>query len=187
MTAREALATGDAGAAAELLGRAEEAVATAARSPTSSSSRSHASRWSGSRRCGSAAVEERVDAELALGRHVALVPELEALVDEHPYRERFRAQLMLALYRSGRQAEGLDVYRRTRAFFVDELGLEPGVELQELERAILVQDPALERTAAHANRRRSGPFASTARTRGSLPSSPRTPSCSRAANACSRS
>jgi WD40 repeat protein len=90
-----------------------------------------------------AAVEERVDAELALGRHAALVPELESLVEDNPYRERFRAQLMLALYRSGRQAEGLHVYRRTRAFFVDELGLEPGVELQELERAILVQDPSL--------------------------------------------
>ena len=61
-----------------------------------------------------AAVEERIDAELALGRHLALVAELEALSAEHPYRERFRAQLMLALYRSGRQAEGLAVYRRTR-------------------------------------------------------------------------
>ncbi|HEU5362183.1 MAG TPA: BTAD domain-containing putative transcriptional regulator [Gaiellaceae bacterium] len=90
-----------------------------------------------------AAVEERLDAELALGRQLALVPELEALAVEHPYRERFRAQLMLALYRSGRQAEGLDVYRRTRAMLREELGLEPGVELQELERAILVQDPVL--------------------------------------------
>ena len=62
---------------------------------------------------------------------------------EHPYRERFRAQLMLALYRCGRQAEGLEVYRRTRTLLDDELGLEPGVELQQLERAILVQDPAL--------------------------------------------
>jgi WD40 repeat protein/DNA-binding SARP family transcriptional activator len=90
-----------------------------------------------------AAVEERIDADLALGRQLALVPELEALAVEHPYRERFRAQLMLALYRSGRQAEGLEVYRRTRTFLSDELGLDPGVELQELERAILVQDPAL--------------------------------------------
>jgi WD40 repeat protein/DNA-binding SARP family transcriptional activator len=90
-----------------------------------------------------AAVEERIDAELALGRHLALVAELDSLAAEHPYRERFRAQLMLALYRSGRQAEGLDVYRRTRSFLNEELGLEPGVELQELERAILVQDPAL--------------------------------------------
>jgi WD40 repeat protein/DNA-binding SARP family transcriptional activator len=90
-----------------------------------------------------AAVEERVDAELALGRQLALVGEVEALSEEHPYRERFRAQLMLALYRSGRQAEGLEVYRRTRTLLSEELGLEPGVELQELERAILTQDPSL--------------------------------------------
>lgn len=90
-----------------------------------------------------AAVEERIEAELALGRQRELVGELEALSGEHPYRERFRAQLMLALYRSGRQAEGLEVYQRTRRLFDDELGLVPGVELQELERAILVQDPAL--------------------------------------------
>jgi WD40 repeat protein/DNA-binding SARP family transcriptional activator len=90
-----------------------------------------------------AAIEERIEAELALGRQLALVPELEALSAEHPYRERFGAQLMLALYRSGRQAEGLAVYRRTRAFLNEEVGLEPGVELQELERAILVQDPVL--------------------------------------------
>jgi WD40 repeat protein/DNA-binding SARP family transcriptional activator len=89
------------------------------------------------------AIEERIDAELALGRQRELVGELEALCGEHPYRERFRAQLMLALYRSGRQAEGLEVYQRTRTLFDDELGLVPGVELQELERAILVQDPAI--------------------------------------------
>jgi DNA-binding SARP family transcriptional activator len=92
------------------------------------------------------AVEERIDAELALGRQLALVAELETLGAEHPYRERFHAQLMLALYRCGRQAEGLEVYRRTRTLLNEELGLEPGVELQELERAILVQDPALEVT-----------------------------------------
>jgi WD40 repeat protein/DNA-binding SARP family transcriptional activator len=90
-----------------------------------------------------AAVEERIDAELELGRQATLIPELESLVGAHPYRERFRAQLMLALYRAGRQAEGLDVYRRTRALLDEELGLEPGVELQQLERAILVQDPTL--------------------------------------------
>jgi WD40 repeat protein/DNA-binding SARP family transcriptional activator len=90
-----------------------------------------------------AAVEERIDADLALGRHLALVGELEAVSAEHPYRERFRAQLMLALYRSGRQAEGLDVYRQTRRVLNEELGLEPGFELQQLERAILVQDPEL--------------------------------------------
>jgi WD40 repeat protein/DNA-binding SARP family transcriptional activator len=90
-----------------------------------------------------AAVEERIDAELTLGKQLTLVPELEVLGAEHPYRERFRAQLMLALYRSGRQAEGLEVYRRTRTLLNEELGLEPSVELQQLERAILVQDPVL--------------------------------------------
>jgi WD40 repeat protein/DNA-binding SARP family transcriptional activator len=90
-----------------------------------------------------AAVEERIDADLALGRQLALVPELETLAAEYPFREHFRAQLMVALYRSGRQAEGLAVYQRTRTLLSDELGLEPGGELQELQRAILVQDPAL--------------------------------------------
>ena len=77
------------------------------------------------------------------------MPELEAVSSEQPYRERFRAQLMLALYRSGRQAEGLDVYRRTRQLFHQNLGLEPGPELQELERAILVQNPVLRSPPAH--------------------------------------
>jgi DNA-binding SARP family transcriptional activator len=99
-----------------------------------------------------AAVEERIDAELALRKQLALVSELEALAVEHPFRERFRAQLMLALYRSGRQAESLAVYRRTRALMNDELGLEPGSELQQLEHAILTQDPALEISADGAGR-----------------------------------
>lgn len=90
-----------------------------------------------------AAVEERIDAELALGGQLALVPVLETLAAEHPYREHFRAQLMLALYRSGRQAEGLAVYQQTRRLLSEELGLEPSSELQELQRAILVQDPEL--------------------------------------------
>jgi WD40 repeat protein/DNA-binding SARP family transcriptional activator len=90
-----------------------------------------------------AAVEERIDAELALGRQLALVPELEALAAEHPFRERFRAQQMLALYRCGRQAESLEVYRQTRKLLDEEVGLAPGLELQELERAILVQDASL--------------------------------------------
>jgi WD40 repeat protein/DNA-binding SARP family transcriptional activator len=87
-----------------------------------------------------AVLEERIEAELELGRQLALVPELEALTAEYPFRERFRAQLMLALYRSGRQADGLEVYRQTRMLMNEELGIEPGVELQQLERAILVQD-----------------------------------------------
>jgi len=91
-----------------------------------------------------AAVEELTEAELALGRHVAITPELEALVAEHPLRERLRGQLMTALYRSGRQAEALAAYRAGRERLVEELGIEPGVALQELERAILRQDPRLD-------------------------------------------
>jgi DNA-binding SARP family transcriptional activator/streptogramin lyase len=90
-----------------------------------------------------AALEERIDADLDLGRHAALVTELESLVAEHPYRERLRAQLMLALYRSGRQADSLDVYKAGRRALQDELGLEPGKELRDLEAAILRQDEAL--------------------------------------------
>src|SRR4051794_15565654 len=92
-----------------------------------------------------AALEDRVEADLALGRAVA--GELEALVAQHPWRERLRRQLMLALYRAGRQAEALEAYRETRRVLVDELGIEPSPELQELERAILMQDPALAATA----------------------------------------
>jgi DNA-binding SARP family transcriptional activator/streptogramin lyase len=89
------------------------------------------------------ALEERIDADLALGRQAELVTELEALVAEHPYRERLRAQLMLALYRSGRQADALDAYQAGRRALQDDLGLEPGSELRDLEAAILRQDEAL--------------------------------------------
>jgi DNA-binding SARP family transcriptional activator len=89
-------------------------------------------------------VEERIDVGLAQGRHEELRPELERLVAEHPLRERLRGQLMLALYRSGRQAEALDVYRGARRALVDELGVEPGRPLQELERAILNHDVELD-------------------------------------------
>src|SRR5712692_2501866 len=91
-----------------------------------------------------AALEDRIDAELALGRHAELVPELEALVAEQPLRERPRAQLMLALYRAGRQADALEVYREGRRVLVEQLGLEPGPSLRQLERQILDQDPALD-------------------------------------------
>jgi DNA-binding SARP family transcriptional activator len=91
-----------------------------------------------------AAVELRIDADLVLGRHHELVGELEALVAEHPLRERLRRYLMTALYRSGRQAEALDAYKEARRTFVDELGIDPSPALQELERAILRQDPALD-------------------------------------------
>jgi class 3 adenylate cyclase len=90
------------------------------------------------------ALEERIDADLALGRHAELVPELETLVTEHPLRERLRAQLMLALYRCARQAESLAVYQDARRVLVEELGIDPSRALQELERAILVQDAALD-------------------------------------------
>jgi DNA-binding SARP family transcriptional activator len=93
-----------------------------------------------------AATEERIDADLALGRHAAVISDLEQLVAREPFRERLRGQLMLALYRSGRQAEALDVYRRTRETLVDELGIEPSEGLQELERAILQHDESLEPT-----------------------------------------
>ena len=89
------------------------------------------------------AVEERIDAELELGEHARLVPELETLVEQEPLRERPRGQLMLALYRCGRQAEALEHYRAGRAMLVEELGIEPGPALQELERAILRQEAAL--------------------------------------------
>jgi len=91
-----------------------------------------------------AAIEARIEADLALGRHADLLSELEALISRHPYRERLRGQLMLAQYRSGRQAEALELYRRTRETLVEELGIEPSLALQELERAILQHDPSLE-------------------------------------------
>jgi DNA-binding SARP family transcriptional activator len=91
-----------------------------------------------------AVVAERIELELQLGRHAELVGELELLAERHPYQERFRAQLMLALYRAGRQAEALEAYQATRRTLLDELGLEPSHELQRLERAILEQDPSLE-------------------------------------------
>jgi DNA-binding SARP family transcriptional activator len=91
-----------------------------------------------------AAIEDRIDADLALGRHAELVPELEALVSRHALRERLRGQLMLALYRCGRQAEALEVYRAARRTLLSDLGIEPSRALHELERAILAQEPALE-------------------------------------------
>jgi YVTN family beta-propeller protein len=102
------------------------------------------------------AIEGRIEAELELGRAGALVAELEALVREHPLRERLRGQLMLALYRSGRQGEALAAYQDARRTLDAELGLEPGRQLQELERKILNQDEALEAPAraAAASRRR---------------------------------
>jgi DNA-binding SARP family transcriptional activator len=89
------------------------------------------------------ALEQRIDADLALGRHADVIGELQALVAEHPLRERLRGQLMLALYRSGRQAQALEVFQDARRALVDELGVEPGPPLRELQEAILRQDAAL--------------------------------------------
>jgi DNA-binding SARP family transcriptional activator/pimeloyl-ACP methyl ester carboxylesterase len=91
-----------------------------------------------------ALTEERIDADLARGRHAAVVGELEALIARHPLRERLRAQLMLALYRCGRQADALSVFQATRRALDEELGLEPSPALREMERRILRQDPLLE-------------------------------------------
>jgi YVTN family beta-propeller protein len=91
-----------------------------------------------------AALEDRLEANLELGRHSAVASEVEPLITEHPLRERLRRLQMLALYRCGRQAEALDAYRRARETLVEEIGVEPGPELRELHEAILRQDPALD-------------------------------------------
>ncbi len=96
------------------------------------------------------ALETRVEADLAAGSGADLVGELEVLVRDHPFRERLWSHLLVALYRSGRQADALSAYQRARRLLRDELGLEPGGELQRLERAILGQDPSLLAPAAEA-------------------------------------
>jgi YVTN family beta-propeller protein len=113
-------------------------------------------------------VEERIEAELALGRDTSLCAELESLVAEHPLRERLRAQLMLALYRCGRQAEALGTYRAGRSLLVKELGLEPSPELKRLEGAILRQDVELQW-------RECGPPAGAAADLSALAEAPRSP------------
>ena len=100
------------------------------------------------------ALELHIDAELALGRHAGVVGRLPALIAEHPYRERLHGQLMLALYRCDRQADALQAFQDARRRLVDELGIEPGERLRELERAILAQDPALALRVAAEPRRR---------------------------------
>ena len=100
-------------------------------------------------------IGQRVEVELALGRHAFLVCELTRLVGEHPLNERFRAQLMLALYRCGRQAEALAVYRETHTVLAEELGISPSRPLQILERAILLQEPSLNEPSLPASSARS--------------------------------
>lgn len=91
--------------------------------------------------------EARIEIDLSLGWHAELVPELSRLTADHPLRERFRTQLMLALYRSGRQSEALQVYHDTRRLLAEEMGIDPGPELRRLEHAILVADPELDHRA----------------------------------------
>ncbi len=141
--ARVTLSAGDASGGVELL---REALALWRGSPYAESTDEP---WARAE-CGRleelrlAATEDRIEAELALGRHAALVAELEVLAAQHPERERAVGQLMLALYRSGRQAEALAVYRAARRAMVEELGLEPGRNLRQLESAVLTQDPSLD-------------------------------------------
>ena len=100
-----------------------------------------------------AAIEERIDLALNGGRHSDLVDELETLATANPLRERLHAQLMLALYRSGRQADALAAFRRLQRTLDDELGLDPSEELRDLEQAILRQDPRLRAPARERPRR----------------------------------
>ena len=109
------------------------------------------------------ALEHRIQADLELGHHDQIVGELEGLVSEHPYRERLRGQLMLALYRSNRQADALQAYQDARRTLVEELGIEPGEWLRELERGILAQDPGLQ-LAAEKEPAVAGPAGEAART-----------------------
>jgi DNA-binding SARP family transcriptional activator len=140
--ARERLAGGDAKGAAQLL---EQALALW-RGPALREFRTEpfadaaASRLEELRL---AAQEDLLQAEIDAGRHADALPGLETLVKAEPLRERPRELLMVALYRAGRQADALDLYRRTRELYVEELGIEPGPALQELERAVLRQDPSL--------------------------------------------
>ena len=111
-------------------------------------------------------VEEQIEADLELGRHAEVVPRLERLVADHPLRERLRAQLMLALYGAGRQADALQAFQDARTLFVDELGIDPSPALQRLERQILNHDPELAVPDALA------PARSRARARANLPAQP---------------
>ena len=140
---RETLAAGEAGRAAQVLAEALALWRGAAYAEVADEfwARAEAGRLAELRL---SATEDRIEAELALGRHAALVPELELLVSREPTRERLTGQLMLALYRSGRQADALAAYRTLRGSLIEELGLEPGPDLRRLETAVLAQDPALD-------------------------------------------
>ena len=90
-----------------------------------------------------AAQEGLIDSELAMGHHAEVVDRIAELVRHYPFRERFRAQLIVALYRCGRQAEALQTYRDARRYLLEELGVDPCPELRALERSVLAHDPAL--------------------------------------------
>jgi len=141
---REALAAGDPARAADLLRQALALWRGPALADVAASADVAWPELVGVEELQVASTEARIEAELALGRHHELVAELEALVRLYPLREHLHGQLMLALYRSGRQADALAAYRAARRVLVDELGIEPSVGLQRLEQAILAQDPALE-------------------------------------------
>ena len=108
-------------------------------------------------------LEQRFDARLALGRDEKLVGELQVLVGQNPYRERFVAQLMLALYRSGRHADALDAYEKTRTALDDDLGLQPSAELQQLSGQIVRQEPALQSSTVYVRQARRGAIERNAR------------------------
>ena len=125
-----------------------------------------------------AALEARIDADLALGRHDALTAELEQLAAEHPLRERLHGQLMLALYRCGRQADALAAYRRVRDLLAGELGIDPGEPLRRLHASVLAHDPALD---WHGDRQAAaeGPPPAPAPRRSPAPAPPRRPAAAR--------
>jgi DNA-binding SARP family transcriptional activator/class 3 adenylate cyclase len=141
---RQALAKGDPATAADLLRQALALWRGPALADVAASTGIAWPELIGVEELQLAAVEARIEADLALGRHHELAAELDTLVRLHPLREHFHGQLMLALYRSGRQADALAAYRAARKTLVNELGIEPSVGLQRLEQAILAQDPALD-------------------------------------------
>lgn len=147
----EALAKGDAEGAAELL---REALALWRGAPLADLADAAFARGEQGRleELRLAALEQLIDADLALGRASVVVPELQHLTRQHPYNEQLHRQLMLALYRSGRQADALEAYRRLRRRLATDLGLEPGRETRDLERAILAGDPALTPVPAERSR-----------------------------------